>query len=162
VIRRLPLETGHLRRLNAIVRAHYLRKNGEDPGYPEELFLRLAEGLPEDFIIFEARRGDHVLGMASLVRSGTVAWASWMGMVECDEQQDFTYFNLCYYHLAEQAAALGIRRVLYGTTAYGAKRQRGCEIVVNPVHYRPHATLTRVLARPYVRFHRAWYRRKFP
>jgi hypothetical protein len=99
--------------------------------------------------------------MASMLRSGPVAWASWMGMLEGEARQEFTYFNLCYYHIAAAAPTLGIKRILYGTTAYAAKLQRGCEMVVNPVLYRPRARLTRLLARPYVRFHRQWYRRKF-
>jgi len=160
-IRRVPSEPGVARTLASIAIEHYRRKNGEDPGYSPDLFVQLATGLPDDFIIFEARRGERLLGMASMLRSGPVAWASWMGMLQDEARQDFTYFNLCYYHIAAAAPTLGIKRILYGTTAYAAKLQRGCEMVVNPVLYRPRALLTRLLARPYVRFHRQWYLRKF-
>ena len=161
VIRRVATSPEVARTLRSIASEHYRRKNGEDPDYPEDLFVGLAATLPEDFIIFEARRGERLLGMASMLRNGPVAWASWMGMLDNEARQDFTYFNLCYYQVAAEAPALGIRKILYGTTAYAAKLQRGCVLVTNPVLYRPHARLTRLLARPYVRFHREWYRRKF-
>lgn len=160
-IRRLPPEEAHARALDALARSHYKGKNGVEPPYGPEFLPRLLAGLPEDFLVFEARRGEQVLGMIGLVRSGTVAWAAWVGLVDQDQRRDFTYFNLCFYHVAARAASLGIRRLLYGNGAYRAKLIRGCELVVHPVFYRPRSAVARALAPSSLRIHRAWYRRKF-
>jgi hypothetical protein len=82
-------------------------------------------------------------------------------MTASDERQDFTYFNF-FYHVAALAGDFGLRQVDFGPSAYEAKRQRGCSLVANPVHYRPRQYFGRALAGPYTRLHGWWYRRKFP
>jgi hypothetical protein len=160
VIERLFPEREHAQKLYSLVCRNYQQKNGEDLPYPSGLFVDLIERLPDDFVILQARRGEDVLGMCSFLRSGAVAWAAWMGMTQHADRKDFTYFNF-YYHLAAQAPALGIQEVLYGTSAYAAKIQRGCEIIESAVHYRPHGRLGRLAARPYVQIHKAWHGRKY-
>jgi predicted N-acyltransferase len=161
-IRRVAPNAENAMRFHASVREHYRRKNGVDPPYPAELFRSLVQRLPEDFIIVEAVRGQSVLGMCSVLRSGSAAWSNWVGLSAQGDAQDFTYFNLNYYHWAVQAAALGVRRLNYGTTAYAAKLNRGCELVPTRMFYRPRTAVARALARPYLRFHEAWYGRKYP
>lgn len=63
-------------------------------------------------------------------------------------------------HLADAAAALGLKTLLYGNSALDAKRRRGCRVVANHLFYRPHRRFVRVAAKPYFSIHRAWYRRK--
>lgn len=161
VVRTVPPDVSHARALDRLTRAHYRRKNGTEPDYGAEFFPQLIGMLPLDFLISEARRGDQVLGMLGVIRSGDVAWAPWIGAVDPGQRRDFTYFNLVFYHLAAHAAELGIRRIWYGNAAYKAKLLRGCELVSSPIFYRPDTAGGRGLARLYMPIHRAWYRRKF-
>jgi hypothetical protein len=120
VIRRLPSEPASAQALDTLLRIHYRRKNGVEPPYAKTFMPRLVAAMPDDFLIFEARRDAQTLGMVGLVRSGDVAWVAWLGVVDQTLRRDFTYFNLCFYQPIARAASLGIRRMLYGNMAYQA------------------------------------------
>lgn|GEM_PF-5269713 len=146
--------------LDALVRPHYRHKNGTDLHFGPEFLPLMAELLGDDFLLFEAVRDGHAVGMMGLVRSGSVAWGAWFGIELTDRRNDFTYANLVYYHVAASAAALGIKTVLYGTLALDTKRRRGCQIIRSRLFYRPHQRHARLLARAYFGIHRAWFGRK--
>jgi predicted N-acyltransferase len=162
VIRRLMPDADSAARLDSVVRDHFRQKNGEDPPYPPSFFSTLIAMLPEDFLIFEAHLAGRTLGMLGVIRSGSVASAPWLGMTADGARHAATYFGLAYYHLADQAASLGIRRILYGTTVYEAKTRRGCVLTPTRVFYRPRSRAGRLLGAPYVRLHETWYQRKYP
>lgn len=143
-----------------LAREHYRHKNGRDPLYGPRFLPQLIQALGDDFLVFEAERHGQRVAMLGVVRSGNVGWLSCLGIDLRNRPNDFTYFNLTYYHLADCAAALGLRTLLYGNGAYQAKRMRGCRLTVSRLFYLPDRPLRRLAARPYFRIHRAWYRRK--
>jgi predicted N-acyltransferase len=159
-IRPVPTDATNVMALYRLARSHYLHKNGAEPAYTSDFFLRLAAALGEDLLIFEAQRNGSRTAMIGLVRSGELAWAAWLGFESIDRPDDFTYFNLAYYALAEYAPTVGIRKLLYGNTAYDAKSRRGCRISPCTLFYRPHSQLMRSVVRPFFKIHRAWHRRK--
>lgn len=146
--------------LYAFNRDHYRHKNGMDPHFGQQFLPYLSELLGDDFMAFEALRDGRRVGMLGAVRSGSVGWIAWFGIELIDRPNDFTYANLAYYHLADVAAGLGLKTLLYGTHALDAKRRRGCQIIRSRLFYRPHQPLWRLLAKPYFCIHRAWFRRK--
>jgi len=159
-IRQLPTELKYAQMLDRWSRNHYQRKNGIGLPYDANVLARLVAESPEDLLIFEAHRAGERLGMLGVVRCEEVGWAAWIGLLDQEGRGAFTYFNLVFYHLAAHAASLGIRRLLYGTLAYEAKRIRGCEILPGTTYYRPCTRPMRMVSRPFMRFHRAWIRRK--
>jgi predicted N-acyltransferase len=160
IIRPVPTDEANVMALYRLARSHHLQKNGAEPAYTQEFFLRLAAALGEDLLIFEAQRNGSRTAMFGLVRSGELAWAAWLGFESIDRPADFTYFNLVYYALAEYAPTVGIRKLLYGNTAYDAKSRRGCHISPCTLFYRPHSQLMRSIVHPFFKIHRAWHRRK--
>jgi hypothetical protein len=78
-----------------------------------------------------------------------------------DRPNDFTYFNLTYYSLAEHAADFGLQAVFMGNGAYQAKLRRGCELVPVRFFSRPRDAWRRRLLRPWFALHRRWTRRTF-
>ena len=105
------------------------------------------------------RDGERVAMMA-VVRSEAVGWVGWIGVVQRDRRNDFTYANMVFYHPADWAPALGLKTLLYGTAAQQAKLRRGCRLLACHLFYRPHRRIVRLIARPYVAIHQAWHRRK--
>jgi predicted N-acyltransferase len=159
-IRQIEGTAANAAALDALVRPHYRHKNGTDLHFGPEFLPLVSELLGDDFLLFEAVRDGHAVGMMGLVRSGSAAWGAWFGIKLTDRRNDFTYANLVYYHLAESAASLGIKTVLYGSLALDTKRRRGCHIIRSRLFYRPHQPLARLLARAYFGVHRAWFGRK--
>jgi len=159
-IRQLPTELKYAQMLDSWSRNHCQRKNGIELPYDANVLARLVAESPEDLLIFEAHRAGERLGMLGVVRCEEVGWAAWIGLLDQEGRGAFTYFNLVFYHLAAHAASLGIRRLLYGTLAYEAKRIRGCEILPGTTYYRPCTRPMRMISRPFMRSHRAWIRRK--
>ncbi|HEY6455936.1 MAG TPA: GNAT family N-acetyltransferase [Steroidobacteraceae bacterium] len=159
-IRHLPCTAASAGALYRLAREHYRHKNGVDPQFEPEFLPRLATLLGDEFLLFEALREGHRIGMLGAVRSGSVGWMAWYGTELTDRPNDFTYANLVFYHPADVATQLGLKTLLYGTHALDAKRRRGCQILRSRLFYRPHRPLTRFVAGAYFLLHRAWFRRK--
>ena len=159
-IRPVPTNETNVMALYRLAHSHYLHKNGAEPAYTQDFFLRLAAALGEDLLIFEAQRNGSRTAMLGVARSGELAWVTWLGFESIDRPDDFTYFNLVYYALAEYAPTVGIRKLLYGNTAYDAKLRRGCRISPCTLFYRPHSQLIRPVVRLFFSIHGAWHRRK--
>jgi predicted N-acyltransferase len=158
-IRRLPA-TAPLDSIYDLARDHYRRKNHADLVDAPEFLPQLKRDIGEDLLCFAAERDGQRIASVAVVKFGDVGWVSWLGFAEHDRPNDFTYANLAYYHLAESAAKLGIKTLLYGNSVLKAKEMRGCKILVNRLYWRPRSSLARTLVKPYLSLHRAWYRRK--
>lgn len=158
-IRPLPA-TAPLGPVYDLARDHHWRKNRADllegPGF----LAQLKQDIGEDLLCFAAEREGERTASVAVVRFGKVGWVTWLGFANDDRPNDFTYSNLAYYHLAANAAQLGLTTLLYGNSVLKAKQMRGCEIQVNRLYWRPRNALAKTLYRPYLRLHRAWYRRK--
>ena len=143
-----------------ITRDHYRRKNGRDPLYGPRFIPQLSAAIGDDLLIFEAVRDGERVAMMAVVRSEAVGWVGWIGVVQRDRRNDFTYANMVFYHPADWAPALGLKTLLYGTAAQQAKLRRGCRLLACHLFYRPHRRIVRLIASPYVAIHQAWHRRK--
>jgi predicted N-acyltransferase len=159
-IRQIQHETVDVQALSRLSREHYRHKNGREPLEDPEFLPHLAAMLGDDLVVFEAVRDGERVAMMGLVRSGTVGWLSWLGFETRDRPNDFTYYNLAFYQLADSAAALGIKTLLYGNSALKAKAKRGCRVTASHLFYRPHRRFFRLAAKPFFSLHRAWYRKK--
>jgi predicted N-acyltransferase len=159
-IRQVKAGTEETEALFRLLRDHYRLKNGCDPPFGAQFLISLAEQLGDDFLLFEAVREGHRVGMLGGIRWGSVAWLPWYGMEQRDRPNDFTYMNLVFYHLADAAPMLELDTLLYGNLALDAKRRRGCDIHANHLYYRPHSVAVRWLLRPYFWAHRQLYWRK--
>jgi predicted N-acyltransferase len=146
--------------LYRITRDHYRHKNGKDPLYGPQFLPQLSKALGDDLLIFEAVRNGERVAMLGVVRSGAVGWVAWFGIELGDRPNDFTYANVMFYHPADWAPAMGLKTLLYGTGVQQAKAMRGCRLLTCHQFYRPHRKLSRMVARPYLIIHQAWYRRK--
>jgi predicted N-acyltransferase len=159
-IRRVHRTESDLRALYLITRDHHRYKNGHDPLYGPQFLPQLSQALGDDLLVFEAVRDGVRLAMLAVVRSGTVGWVAWIGIEQRDRLNDFTYANIMFYHPADWAPALGLKSLLYGTAVQKAKAIRGCRLLVCHLFYRPHRSVLRLVARPFLAIHQAWYRRK--
>ena len=159
-IRQIPNQALDVQALSHLAREHYRHKNGREPLEDREFLPDLAAMLGDDLLMFEATRDGQRVAMLGLVRSGTVGWVSWIGFETRDRPNDFTYYNLGFYQLADSAAALGMKTLLYGNSALKAKLRRGCRVTARHLFYRPHRQFFRLAAKPFFSLHRAWYRRK--
>lgn len=159
-IRLVPNNSVDAHAFYTLARGHYRHKNGKDLLYGPTFLPRLIGELSNDFLVFEAERDSQRVAMLGVVRSGEVGWLSCFGIDPRNRPNDFTYFNLIFYHLTDCAAALGLRTLLYGNSAHRAKLMRGCRRTVSRLFYHPFRSLRRLAVAPFFRMHRAWYRRK--
>jgi predicted N-acyltransferase len=146
--------------LYRITRDHYRHKNGRDPLYGPQFLPQLSKALGDDLLIFEAVRNGERVAMLAVVRSGAVGWVAWFGIELRDRPNDFTYANIMFYHAADWAPAMGLKTLLYGTGVQQAKAMRGCRLLSCHQFYRPRRKFFRMVARPFLIVHQAWYRRK--
>jgi hypothetical protein len=103
--------------------------NTPDPAKEAAFLARVrATFAPDEISVFEAVRGDTVLGFSLFIQDGDV----WMPMATGSEYGDpasrFTYFATLFYRPAELAAQRGVRLIPYGLGSWAAKRARGCRL----------------------------------
>jgi predicted N-acyltransferase len=146
--------------LYVISRDHHRHRNGAEPLYGPQFLPQLSRALGDDLLVFEAVRHGERVAMLAVVRSDTVGWVAMVGIEQRDRPNDFTYPNLMFYYPADWAPALGFTTLLYGTAAQEAKARRGCRLLDCYIFYRPRQRPFRLLARPYLALHRAWFNRK--
>ena len=159
-IRQVPCTDEVAHALYAITRDHCRHRNGWDPLYGPQFLPQLSKALGDDLLVFEAVRNGERVAMLAVVRSGTVGWVAWIGIEMRDRPNDFTYANIVFYHPTDWAPPLGLKTLLYGTAAQAAKSKRGCRLLPCCVFYRPRQRVFRLLARPYLALHQAWFHRK--
>jgi hypothetical protein len=147
--------------LYTLFQEHYQRRNSRPAPYNEHFLEDLRQNLPDNSRIYVAEMDDRTVGfMAALWKDQTAA-AVFIGIGhDAREQKIFTYFNFIY-ELVRDAPALGWKRIHFGSTAYDAKRFRGCTISPAGLFLRPASRLTRLVGKPAMAAHRYWYERKF-
>jgi hypothetical protein len=77
------------------------------------------------------------------------------------DSNNFSYFNLTYFHPCSEFPHMGIRKAHYGNAAQYAKFRRGCDIEEIKFFLKPAAFLLGPLLRPIFRLQRYLFRRKF-
>jgi len=159
-IRQVPCTDAYVAALYRLARDHYVHKNRRDPLYGPGFLPELARALGEDLLLFEAVRNGETAAMLGVVRSGDVGLMAWIGIELRDRPNDFTYANILFYHPANWAPALGIRKLLYGTAVQQSKARRGCRLLGSHIFYRPQQRRARLIARPFLALHQSWQRRK--
>ena len=139
---------------------HYRYKNDEDLSFSVGYLMRLLPRLGDNVLVFEAERNGKRCAMVGVVISGTVGWVTFLGVDVADRPNDFTYFNIVYYTLADHAAAHGLTAVLLGNGAYDSKLRRGCQLVPMQFFCRPASLWRRGLLSMFFVLHRLWVARK--
>jgi len=160
-IRALDLSEPLPKNLYILFQEHYQRRNRRPAAYNENFLEDLRRNLPHNSRIYVAEVDDRTVGfMAALWKDQTAA-AVFIGIGhDAREQNIFAYFNFIYA-LVHDAPALGLKRIHFGSTAYDAKRFRGCTISPTGLFLRPASQLTRLVGGPAIAAHRLWYERKF-
>jgi hypothetical protein len=147
--------------LYTLFQEHYQRRNRRPAVYNENFLEDLRQNLPHNSRIYVAEMDDRTVGfMAALWKDQTAA-AVFIGIGhDARAQNIFVYFNFIY-ELVRDAPVLGLKRIHFGSTAYDAKRFRGCTISPACLFLRPASRLTRLVGGPVIAAHRRWYQRKF-
>lgn len=144
-----------------LIQDHQLRNSKRRVHYSGDLVNELRRNLGTNARLYVAELEGEVLGFFAAVVKDTAASAAFLGVgAHVRAKNLFVYFNLVYYNLIREAAALGLRRIQYGTEVYDGKRLRGCSVIPTRLFLRPGNRLSRTLFRPMLALHRRWYRRK--
>jgi predicted N-acyltransferase len=125
----------HQGRLHEIAEHHHRRHNRGPFAHRAEVFSRARELLGDDAILYGAFRGDRLTAFVLFLRHGGAATGRLIGVDREAEGNDFTYFNLVYYHPIEVGIP-GVERVYYGTSMDDMKRRRGCRATPADLYYR--------------------------
>lgn len=144
-----------------LIQDHQLRNNNRKASYSGDLINALRRNLGSNARLYVAEHKGELLGFFAAMVKGTTASAAFLGIgAQVKERNLFVYFNLVYYNLIREAAALGLRRIQYGTQVYDGKRLRGCSIIPTRLFLRPSNSFARTCFRPMLALHRRWYRKK--
>ncbi len=147
--------------LYTLFQEHYQRKNTRPAAYNENFLGDLRRNLPDNSRIYVAELDDRTVGFLVALWKDHTAAAVFIGIGQDARAQNiFAYFNFIY-ELVRDAPALGLKRINFGSTAYDAKRLRGCTISPACLFLRPASRLARLVGRPAMAVHRRWYERKF-
>jgi len=159
---RVPARSEPLPRdLYTLLQEHYQRRNGRPAPYNKSLLQDMRQNLPGNSRIYLAEMNDRILGFMAALWKDDTAVAAYIGIGQQVRAQNFfVYFNFIY-QLVRDAPPLGLKRILFGSTVYDAKRLRGCSIMPTCLFLRPAGGLTRLATRPVLAMHRHWYQRKF-
>jgi predicted N-acyltransferase len=160
VIRRTASSVEMARALYPLANDHYRYKNNCELPYSAGYLERLLPRLGDNLLLLEAERKGKRCGMLGLVISGSAGSASFLGLDIADLPNDFTYFNLTYYALADYAADLGLTAIHFGNGAYDAKLRRGCVIQPTRFFCRPATRLRRWILAVIFAIHGVWAARK--
>jgi len=160
-IRTLDLSEPLPKNLYALFQEHYQRKNRRQADYTENFLEDLRQELPHNSRIYVAEVDNRTVGFSVALWKDQTAAGVFIGIShDAKAQNTFVYFNFIY-ELVRDAPALGVKRILLGSTAYDAKRYRGCTISPACLYLRPASRLARLVGRPAMAIHRRWYERKF-
>ncbi|AUG78793.1 hypothetical protein CFP65_4026 [Kitasatospora sp. MMS16-BH015] len=124
-------ETGldSLGEAHALLHAGHMRRYGHpaEPAASRQLITSIQTHRTGTGRVFEAWRGTELIGFVVCYQLGDVFYPKMIGVAE-GEKRSSAYFNLTYYEPVRVALAEGIRQIVYGPEAYGAKALRGCAL----------------------------------
>jgi len=144
-----------------LIQDHQLRNNNRTAHYSGDLISTLRRNLGSNTRLYVAEHQGELLGFFAAVVKDTAASAAFLGIGSHVKARNlFVYFNLVYYNLIREAAALGLHRIQYGTQVYDGKRLRGCSVMPTRLFLRPSNGFSRTFLRPMLALHRRWYGKK--
>jgi predicted N-acyltransferase len=120
--------------------------------------------LGEEAIIYVAEKQGRIIGTTILFHRDGVGYVTDVGVDHEKTGNDFTYFNVAYYRPVEDAIAMNIRRLYYGTLMYSLKSRRGCSTLQMYLYHRPRNRLMQIAARPFWAAHlrfKTWFINRF-
>jgi hypothetical protein len=127
------------------------------PGFLDDLVAELGD----DCVVYVARREETLIGVCLILRRGGAAQTWLVGIDHAADGNNFTYFNLTFYHPCAEFPALGVRHAHYGNAVQYAKYRRGCDVVEANFYVKPRSSVLTLLLRPFFAIHRLLLRRKY-
>ena len=160
---RLLDELENEERLYQLLSQHHYRLNKQTFPYAEHFLSSLRKNLGSEAMLLVAEREGEIIGVMILFQRGSEGWATFIGMDHNLSGNNFTYFNLAYYRVIEQAIQTGIKSLNYGSMLYRVTKRRGCTLEKNYIFHRASSRLLHNLLRPWFLLHKTWYiKRKIP
>lgn len=107
-------------------------------GFPfnGDLLSALMRNMGANATVFVARKHERISGVQLILRRGETAVAFAVAVDEEISGNDFTYFQLGYYHLIEYAIEHDIKRIYFGRGMYEPKIRRGCRLAGSGIYTR--------------------------
>lgn len=149
--------------LYKLLSEHHYRLNAQPFPYSDNFLSALKNNLGSDVIILVAEKKEKIIGVIVIFKRGKEGWISFVGMDNTVSDNDFSYFNLTYYHAIAHVIQAGIKSLNYGTMVYRLKKRRGCTLENSYIFHRSPVRISHHLLRLWFFMHRAWYeKRKIP
>jgi predicted N-acyltransferase len=124
-------------------------------------FLRsLKANLGEEVRIYAASKNGMVTGVSVDFQRNGCQFNPYVGVDHDSAGNDFTYFNLAYYHPVKIAVGQGIRRLIWGVGFYNIKTRRGARIHNSYIFYKSPVGMRHLVAGFWFKFHSVWWRKK--
>lgn len=147
--------------LYQLLRRHGEARNASGFPFRSDMLDYLFTHMGDDCIVYIARKRVALIGVCVIIRRGEKARTWLTGIDHAADANNFTYFNLVYYHPFSEFPALGIRQAYYGNAVQYAKFRRGCDIVKAQFFLKPLPGVRALLLRPLFAIHRVLLRRKY-
>lgn len=126
-------------------------------------FLSRAKvNIGKNAVIYVAEKQRRLIAIMLLLAGNGTGYMLKIGVDHKMAGNDFTYFNIGYYRPATDASSLGLKRIYFGNSHYDLKVRRGCKLMQTFVYFKSPRWIGNLAAKPFLKMHSAWYRRKLP
>lgn len=135
---------------------------GQGLGFRLGFLSRAKAELRDNALIYAAEKEGQLIGVCLVLIGKDSGYVLHVGVDHEVAGNDFTYFNITYYRPANDAPAMGVTQLRFGTLHYELKVRRGCRIMPTFMYCKSPSWIGNAAARPFLKVHSAWYRRKLP
>jgi len=127
-------------------------------------FSRCKPNMGDDANVYIAEKKGKIIGVSTLFHRDGVGYISDVGVDHKTAGNDFTYFNVVFYRIIEDAITMRLNRICYGILFYHMKSRRGCSGMNTYVYYKPRYRLWQTFIVPLFAIHmriKTWFIRRF-
>lgn len=151
-------------RLFQLLNGNYQKYNGAALPLQSNYIKLCKRNLGENATIYIAKKRGQIIGTTILFQQKGTGYITDVGIDHEKAGNDFTYFNLTYYHPIADAIRGRLKRIYYGTLMYRMKSRRGCITIEMYLYYKPRSRLMRFAMVPLFACHtqiKNWFIRRF-
>ena len=145
-----------------LLNRNYLRHNNRPLPFGADFLSRLKKNFGDDLVIYRSVKKGRISGVVVMLRNKGIGHLPFVGIDYDLAQNDFTYFNICFYRPIADAISENIKRIYYGAGPYYPKLRRGCNVKKGYFFHKTFHPIVKLMLRFWFFLHNDWYQKKLP
>jgi len=160
IIRQLETVESCQDQLYELLAGNYWKYNSKPLMLHREFVGRCKKNLDKNAIVYIAEKKGKIIGTTILLHRRGIGYMADVGVDHAASGNDLTYFNIVFYRPIDDAIAMPLKRIYYGTMMYGLKANRGCSTMKTYLYYKPRFRLLQPIMVPLFKIHsrlKSWF-----